>query len=143
MGADATANLYLGVDLDDVFTYEKESIPYELHDPRTGEKTGQIEYEYTDVWTNVFTNEKVEELGDYFYDIEKKYGIMDDLLISLGQESDCAQIIGFKIADNEDDNDGWSELSAVEEARIKFERILRPIIGDLKPRLLVNLYWSY
>lgn len=145
MGLSSTANLYYGIRYDAVFKTIETRQEYDLHDPKTGLKTGKKGYDILEQVQNIHTDE--------IYDIKKEpYGLFpelknEDFLFDMIQEGSITDsIIGICIAYHSncsDDNCSIISEEKLEIAKSKFEKKFRKYIGDLKPELMLNLYQSY
>lgn len=138
MGADAYAYLYLGVKFDEVYKKGEDVQEYDLHDPKTGAKTGKKGQEKTGYYENLHTKEKF--VGANRYDLPT-----EDFTHGLDQDSD-EYIIGVQIAKCDDHgSSGHDSVSQeeLEKAKAEFEKNVRPFCGNIQPELVLNLYWSY
>lgn len=145
MGSDAYAYLYLAVKFDDVYETKVETTEYDIHDQKTGKKTGQKGTDTVKYLLNRYTGQRIDNVNPYQLVEEDGSGITEDNLIRTEQESG-SYYLGVKVA-----SAGWRNAISkidddkLEKARAEFEKIVRPLLGQsgLKPELILNLYWSY
>jgi len=136
MGADASAYLFLGVDFDEVYKKGTDVKEYDLHDPKTGLKTGKKGQDKTEYYENIHTKER--------YENERYLLPTEDFTHNLQQESDD-YLIGVTVKRINESNGGheFVDPKDLEKARAEFEKKVRPFCGSIEPRLVLNLYWSY
>ena len=140
MGAHAIAYLILGVNLENIYNLINKETEYDLHDPKTGLKTGKKGYESDTYYMNFFTKE--------IYKTDKIYqlGISEDYIHKMDQDSE-EYFIGVIVSSINDHNGGYNCIKPekIEEAHKKFHEIVDPHLNGLKlePQLILNLYWSY
>lgn len=140
MGADASAYLILGIDFGDVYELKNDETEYDIHDLKTGLKTGKKGYETTTYYQNIHTKEK--------YDTEEIYdlGISNDYIHSMEQESKD-YMVGVIVGSVTDSNGSYKNITTemLDKAHKKFEELIRPHLKNFKiePRLILHLYWSY
>jgi len=138
-GYSASSNLYLGIDLADIFVLKTESEEYDLHDPRTGKKTGKKGKDSKVFFINKHTGERypndvyelpIEESYRHQIACESEDYILGVSVGHIGMYDTCFKDITPKM---------------IEQARKKFDEIVGPHLGDKKvePRLILNLYHSY
>lgn len=136
MGADASAYLYLGVKFESVYKKDKDVKEYDLHDPKTGLKTGKKGQDTTVYYENLHTKERFD---DDRYDLPtEKY------THNLEQESE-KYIIGVCVGSCSTYGEQVKSINkdVLDKAYAEFEKNVRPFVGDLQPELMLNLYWSY
>jgi hypothetical protein len=139
MGADAYAYLFLGVDFNDIYEHRVEKEEYDLHDPKTGQKTGQKGVEKKEYYVNIHNEQKSPD-DIYSLPIEEKY------IHNLSQEGD-ERIVGIKVARVADEGGGSIDIpmEKILACKEQFDAIIGPHLNGVKiePKLVLNLYWSY
>ena len=144
MGADASAYLYWAVNFDDIFVEKVEKEVYDIHDKRTGEKTGEKGFDMKTYFVNIHNGKK-------YPDDISQLGIKDEFIHRLDQDSPHT-IIGIPVARVTEEN-GGSEIVDPEKlkaAKEKLDSVLLThlltgtgLIAKANPKLILNLYWSY
>jgi hypothetical protein len=71
MGLDVNPHLIVGIRLDEIVEYKDESVTYELHDTRTGKKTGKTE---TEKKRFMICGDRKIEIGERLYIDNLCYG---------------------------------------------------------------------
>jgi len=141
----STANLYYGVRYDQVFKTIETRQEYDLHDLKSGLKTGKKGFDVIKQVQNIFTNE-IFNLKDEYCNLfpELKNEVF---LFNMTQDGPIIdQVIGIHVACHDEyANNDYSVISEkkLEIAKNKFEKKFRKHIGDLKPALMLNLYHGY
>ena len=148
MGADARAYLYFGIPLSDIYTEVEENEKYEIHDQKTGNPTGRMGSEKKMFFVNKHTGKK------YLHEKES-LGIKEEYIHMLEQESDKISnlIIAVQVGCISDYGTGGTlEITPeeIDKAKAKFDLITTHhlLLGNglcavVKPKLMLNLYWSY
>lgn len=145
MGADASAYLYLAVKFEDVYERKQEVTEYDIHDQKTGKKTGKKGTDTVKYFLNKYTGKRYDLTEPRHISEEDDAELQESNILQMEQESDN-YYIGVQVA-----SAGWRGSMAkvpenrLAEARAEFEQKIRPILGDsgLQPELVLNLYWSY
>lgn len=135
MGADYYAKLYLGVNFTDVYETKTEKEQYELHDPKTGKKTGKFAEDSKSVYVNKFTKEQ------YPHNVSSLP--LNSLIHDLDQEGSHT-IIGVLIGEA-DQYDQISSISStnLDKKKSELAEIMKKHGITLEPKLTLNLYCSY
>jgi len=144
MGAHASAYLYWGIDFNDVYVEKIEKEEYDIHDQKTGKKTGKKGTESKTYYVNKHNGKKYDH-DDYSLGIKEKY------IHKMEQESD-SKIIGVLVGEVSEQNGGSHDIddSMLQKAKDELDKVLLThlltgtgLIAKVKPRLILNLYWSY
>lgn len=144
MGADASAHLFYGINLSEIFLLKKEKEEYDIYDTKTGKKTGKKGYDIKTVYVNKHNGR------NYGSGIDS-LGINDKYIHSLNQDSD-EYVIGILIESVRDENGGYEEIDPIklEKAKETLDKILvsylllgNGLIAKVNFKLILNLYWSY
>ncbi len=133
MGADASANLYLGILIEDLYEKRVTKTPYAEHDKK-GQKTGKTLYDEKTEYINKITGQPSDiiDVLDYRY------------IHELDTEMP-ANFIGVSIVGIDNPNGGFATVdpAKIAKAEAELKKVLADYGGDkIAFKLYVNLYWS-